>query len=55
MVIQAERELPALPSRRGGKPAAPTKAVSGIGVAPVQTEDPDRSPQHRAGFGARGE
>lgn len=46
VVVKAEGELPTLPSRGGGQPAAQTETVSGTGMSQVQTEDPDRAPQH---------
>lgn len=54
VVVEAEGELPTLPSRGGGQLAAQAETVSGTGMSQVQTEDPDRSPQHRAGFSSRG-
>lgn len=54
VVVEAEGELPTLPSRGGGQLAAQAEAVPGAGMSQVQTEDPDRSPQHRAGFSPRG-
>lgn len=54
VVVKAEGELPTLPSRGGGQFAAQTETVSGTGMPQVQKEDPDRSPQHWAGFSTRG-
>lgn len=54
VVVKAEGELPTLPSRGGGQLAAQTETVFRTGMSQVQTEDPDRSPQHWTGFSTRG-
>lgn len=54
VVGEAKGELPTLPGRGGGQSAAQAEAVSGTGMSQVQTEDPDRPPQHRAGLSSRG-